>query len=193
MAGGYLSMKVTGFADLKADLAILGDKITKRIVAAAVRDASKIVVKAAKARVPTAKKPHFFYPYVRSGRAGRKKTRHLVAKGPRGSRLAERTLIQPGLVKRSIGIKKDKRGGRGQIAYYVGPIKKKGKGYAGDPFYWKWIEFGVPAHGIPARPFMRPAFQASHSAIINKMRESLTERVRKESLKLRAFTARAAA
>ena len=192
MAGGYFNMKVTGFAALKADLAELGDRITKKVVAAAVRDASKVVVKAAKARVPTAKKAHYFYPYVRSGRAGRRKTRQSVSTS-RGSRMGERTLIQPGLVKKSIGMRKDKRGGRGQIAYYVGPIKKKGKGHAGDPYYWKWIEFGVPAHGIPARPFMRPAFQASHSAIINKMRESLTERVRKESLKLRAFTARAAA
>lgn len=47
-------------------------------------------------------------------------------------------------------------------------------------FYWRFLEFGTVK--MPARPFMRPAFDAQREDALNKMREVLKVKL-KEALK----------
>ena len=46
---------------------------------------------------------------------------------------------------------------------------------AGDLYYWRFLEFGTAK--MPARPFMRPAFEAQKMNAIDKFRESLADGV----------------
>jgi len=44
----------------------------------------------------------------------------------------------------------------------------------GDPALarnWAWYERGVPAHGIAAKPYIRPAFEANQSAMVSTLRD----------------------
>lgn len=59
---------------------------------------------------------------------------------------------------------------------------KKSKGYAGDPFYWKFLEFGTAK--MPARPFMRPAFEGNKDKAIQIIRERLARGIENEARKL---------
>lgn len=49
-----------------------------------------------------------------------------------------------------------KRATRYAVTYYVGISRRKR-----DPFWWLWVEFGIPSRGVAARPFLRPAFEAT--------------------------------
>lgn len=44
-----------------------------------------------------------------------------------------------------------------------------------DSFYWKFVEFG--AEKMPARPFLRPAFEGDKEAAIEVIGESLNETI----------------
>lgn len=76
----------------------------------------------------------------------------------------------PGLLRRSIRIWKA-RTTPYAATYMVGVLRPsskavaKGKRKTGktgaelDPFYWRWIEFGIPSRGIAAMSFLRNAFE----------------------------------
>lgn len=65
------------------------------------------------------------------------------------------------------------RGARGKA--------RAGKEYLLDvAFYWRFLEFGTVK--MPARPFMRPAFDARREDALNKMREVLKVKLQ-EALK----------
>jgi HK97 gp10 family phage protein len=80
----------------------------------------------------------------------------------------------PGTVRDAIKIWR-KRVTRYAVTYYVGVRglsrkavrtfkgENKGKSSADnsrDPFYWRFVELGVPSRGIAPRPFLRQAFEA---------------------------------
>jgi HK97 gp10 family phage protein len=46
---------------------------------------------------------------------------------------------------------------------------------AGDPFYWRFIEFGTSK--MAARPFMRPAFESRKGAALETFRKTLADGV----------------
>lgn len=52
--------------------------------------------------------------------------------------------------------------------------------YENDPFYWRFHEFGTAK--MPARPFLRPAFEENQQRILNTM----AARIRKQLDKFRA-------
>lgn len=78
---------------------------------------------------------------------------------------------------------------------------KKFKSSDRDAFYWKWVEFGraivnaspgkktlgTPKTGffgkqvsaVPARPFMRPAFESQKFIALEKFRETLADQIKK--------------
>lgn len=71
---------------------------------------------------------------------------------------------------------------RRQIANFK---RKQGKGAANnpnDPFYWIFVEFGTQK--MPARPFMRPAFESRKLAAVNAAIDDMRERVQAEIRKL---------
>lgn len=46
-----------------------------------------------------------------------------------------------------------------------------------NAFYAGKVEFGVPAYGIPARPFMRTALRTQSAAAIQAISKKITERI----------------
>lgn len=44
---------------------------------------------------------------------------------------------------------------------------------------WHFVEFGVPSRGIPAKPFLRPAFEQNKEKILADLRESLERAVQR--------------
>lgn len=48
-----------------------------------------------------------------------------------------------------------KRATQYAVTYFVGISRRKK-----DPFWWLFVELGVPSRGIPARPFLRTAFES---------------------------------
>jgi HK97 gp10 family phage protein len=150
-------IEITGFADLQRKLRDLGDDRKKRSAMLAVlRAASQPTVRAARSRVPVARKPHKIS----------------------GKRTAK--TIQPGNLKKSIGNITGRRG-RSRIdpTIYVGG-RAKGNN---DGFYAGWVEHGHEIHnqGITARvakrrgiasggrtrpqPFMSPAFEQTQGQV----------------------------
>lgn len=132
-------------------------------------EGAKIVRDAAKAAVPVAVKPHYWYPYRGTRRRGvKRKNRERAARGT-----AHRILITPGLVQRSIRAIRKKQTNRGIMYYMVGPIKPfgRGKGMAEDPYYWTWLEYGKT--GYSPKRFLRNAFDNNTGRVIETMSAAL--------------------
>lgn len=51
-----------------------------------------------------------------------------------------------------------------------------------DAYYWKFVEFGTSK--MSARPFLRPAFEASKLQAVDRIQEYLAERIPREVEKL---------
>ncbi|MBK5206122.1 MAG: HK97 gp10 family phage protein [Polaromonas sp.] len=45
------------------------------------------------------------------------------------------------------------------------------------PYYWRFMEFGTSK--MPARPFLRPAFEAKKEEAVKRIKEKLDERIQK--------------
>lgn len=66
----------------------------------------------------------------------------------------------------------------------IAKLKAKGK-TADDPFYWRFLEFGTSK--APARPFMRPAFEAKKVSAAHTIKDALKRRIEAEAAKLRRW------
>ena len=51
-----------------------------------------------------------------------------------------------------------------------------------DAYYWRWVEFGTSK--MAARPFLRPAFEATKVAAVERIKEYMAERIPGEVAKL---------
>jgi HK97 gp10 family phage protein len=71
---------------------------------------------------------------------------------------------------------------RRQVTKYKAKNKGSAKDNPNDPFYWAFVEFGTSTQ--PARPFMRPAFEAKKQAAVLKSVGLFRERVQAEIAKL---------
>lgn len=67
----------------------------------------------------------------------------------------------------------------------IARLKSRGKA-ADDPFYWRWLEFGTQK--MPARPFMRPAFESKKVSAAFTIKDALKRRIEAEAAKLRRWT-----
>jgi HK97 gp10 family phage protein len=52
-----------------------------------------------------------------------------------------------------------------------------------DAFYWFWIEFGTSK--LPAKSFIRPAFDTKKEAAAEEIKRALAEGVKRQAEKLR--------
>ena len=84
-----------------------------------------------------------------------------------------RAPVDTGGLKKSIIAKRDKTT-RSSVTYLVGPSTKG--------FFGMFTEFGT--RFIPARPWMRPAFDTSIRPAIDKMGERLGKNIQREARKL---------
>ena len=62
-----------------------------------------------------------------------------------------------------------------QISKFKSKTGKGGRDNPNDPYYWRFVEFGTSK--MPAKPFLRPAFEQTKeqasSAIISTLREEI--------------------
>lgn len=96
----------------------------------------------------------------------------------------------PGTLKRSIIMKQiPEKSSLVQQTFYV--AVRHGKKYqrqgkkgtlSQDAFYWRFIEFGTVK--MPARPFMRPAFESKKQLAVDAIKARLATRIEEEANKL---------
>ena len=83
---------------------------------------------------------------------------------------------------------KSGRGGKSRVLYRVG-VEGGAKKNEATPYYWRFLEFGTVK--MPARPFMRPAFENNKGAILQTITDKLRKGLAREAS--RAAKARAGA
>lgn len=164
MADEAFSAKLEGIDDLKRVMANLPDKIRKRAVRGALKDATKPMLQAAKQATPILKKPT---PYRNAGTV----QRALMIRNSKFARRGgdEGVFINPKpLVRQAAQGKKQKSPGK--------------KGFAGsknpnDPFYWRFLEFGTKK--MPKREFLKPAADNKSSEVVQGFFAAVIPRIEK--------------
>jgi HK97 gp10 family phage protein len=181
-----VKVKVDGLKELERALRNLPDNVAKNGLRSSVRAGAKVIVDEAKVRAP-----------VYSGKVGKNHPpagtlrRSIIMKHIREASGRER---QTFFVTVRSGKKYRKQGKKGNLSQ--------------DAFYWKFIEFGYYAGGskkgmtyrgarkarregslegarfIPAKPFIRPAFEARKTDALNAIKNQLSQRIEEESKKL---------
>lgn len=90
---------------------------------------------------------------------------------------AARVPVKTGMLKKSIYIKQIREeSGATQQTFFVGA--RSGKKYrkrGQDAYYWRFIEFGTAK--LPARPFLRPAFDAKKGPAVEKIADQIKKRI----------------
>jgi len=93
--------------------------------------------------------------------------------------------VNTGLVKSSIKKKAMRSPVKTQATTGIGVLaaskKVRAKKNLGDPYYWKFVEFGTSK--MPARPFLRPAFESVKYAAADKIKQVLILGIEKEARK----------
>lgn len=174
-----IEIKILGLKELDEMLKKLPEDFQIKAGWKSVLESAKIVRDKAKASVPVAAKPHYFYPsrHVLKWIKGRWRSRKLHERRESGTGKDVRIEITPGLIKRSIKcIRMRQANGRGIMQYAIGPVKGRTRSIfstniATDPFYWKFIEYGK--RGYPPQRFLRNAFDSSTDQVIAMMKSAL--------------------
>lgn len=154
-------IRINGLTQLNATLRQLPERLERNAILGALRAAGQVIRKDAMSRVPVLSQPH---PHRK-----------------------------PGTVRRNITVKRSRKArnsvyvgvaglGRKSIAAFKAVGGKKGANNPDDPFYWIFLEFGTAK--MPAKPFLRPAFEAKKFEALRRFEEYLKKRLVKEALKL---------
>lgn len=139
-----IKFKVEGLKELSAAMLALGDKMVNKISGDATYQAAKLVQKKAKAIAPESEKPVQW----------RGKT------------------VQPGNLKRSITIRKAKKGETQHSSEHF-------VGVRGDAGYARYLEFGTVK--MAARSFLRPAIDIEKEWAIKAMEAAIKDGLDKET------------
>lgn len=166
-------MHIHGLDEVQRKLELLGNgKAAKRAATRAARKAIAVVRKAAIAnakQIDNRDSDEKIWKNI-TARAGRSRDGSIIFRvGVRGG--AKAYVNSKENVRKGLAGKKYKTGG-----------DKNNPG--GDTWYWRFIEFGVPAHGIAPRPFMRPALQNNISTVTNDFAGIFSAEIDKELAKL---------
>jgi HK97 gp10 family phage protein len=154
-------IKVTGLKEIERVLQRLPARLGEKVIRAALRAGAQVIRKDAQSKVP-------------------------ILKAPDKRR-------KPGTVKKAITIKRSKQDKFGVYLGVKGLSKddkhvfKNNKGTKAannpdDPFYWFFLEFGTAK--MPAKPFLRPAFEARKFEALRKFEEYCKKRIAREADKL---------
>jgi HK97 gp10 family phage protein len=146
-------VRIEGMADVVRRLRALPLHVKQKIADGAVREAAKVVQKDAIARAP-----HDTGLLKRSIRIARRR---------RGLPwYLSQFVVHVRGVQSSSGRRRRQRRGRGQADAQATDLL---------PFYWYFLEFGT--YKMAARPFMRPAFDASGVSALERARDYARRRV----------------
>ncbi len=170
-------MAISIDSEIKRELAELKQKLyaisanAKKESQAAFKEAAPILISAIQARAPQSDKPHYRYSTPKlSGKL----------RAPNGSGKIVATYM-PGNLRRSFRTFAFRK----SASIHVGPkIDKQGTGgvFSGartDAYYAHWAEFGAPAIGLAATPFVRPAVSAAGAITLKFAAEILRRLIEK--------------
>lgn len=151
-----VEMKIDGLKELDEALKKLPIELQKKELRAAVAKSSNILKKEviAKAPVNTGRLRDNVYRFYAKNQSDSGRATYIVG-------------VRNGKKKRYVRSRKNYRLGRAGQSYVTD----------GDAFYWKFIEFGTKK--MPARPFIRPAFDGKKTEIIESIKLSLAKSIRK--------------
>lgn len=151
-----VSVKVSGLKELGKNLQALDKKVRNRISVKAMRAGGRIIRDSARAKAPVLQEN---VPHRRKGTLKRS--------------IVERTKVGKNGKTTTIVAVRNLSGK--QIAKFKGKTGKSGAKNPNDPFYWRFVEFGTSK--MPAKPFMRPAFeqnkQRAAQEIIHTLRNDI--------------------
>lgn len=153
---GSVTVRVDGLKELQKAMQSLGRKTSNRIAVKAMRKGGAIVRDKARALAPVLKES---VPHRRAGIL-RKSIQSRTKVGKNG-RTDAYVWVKGISTKQVLKFK-----------------KKSGKSSAynpRDPFYWRYLEFGTSK--MPARPFMRPAFQQSKEQAAQAIIDTLQQEI----------------
>lgn len=154
-----VSVKVSGLKELAKRMQDLDKKVRNRISAKAMRAGGRIVRDTARAKAPVLQES---VPHRRKGTLKRS--------------IVERTKVgKNGKTTTYIAVKN--LSGK-QIAKFKGKSGKSGAKNPSDPYYWRFVEFGTSK--MPAKPFMRPAFEQSKNQAANEIIRTLRSEILNE-------------
>lgn len=161
MAGDFL-VKLHGLDEVRAALKALPHKLRKRVLRNALAVGARVFRDEARRLTP-----------VMSSRTPQ--DRHKLAKGIR----------TPGTVRKAIRVRTSKRArAAGNVGVYVNVVPAKGAAKGankpGDPYYWRWLEFG--AYGKPGYQMLQRAVGRSSEAL-NKIIATLGPAIQKMNTK----------
>ncbi|QIM65264.1 HK97-gp10 family putative phage morphogenesis protein [Frederiksenia canicola] len=153
-----VSVKVNGLKELGKNLQALDKTVRNKISAKAMRAGGRIVRDTARAKAPVLQEN---VPHRRKGTL----KKSIVERTKVGKNGKTTTLI-------SVRALSSKR-----IAAFKTKKGKSGAYNPHDPYYWRFVEFGTSK--MPAKPFLRPAFEQSKGqaakAIISTLRREIME------------------
>lgn len=147
---GSVTVQVKGLAEINQRLSQLGPKVERTVVRKALAAGAAVIRDEARLRAP-----------VYTGN---------VSEGH----------PPPGTLKKSIWQKYIPEASRsGRTVFFVGVRHGKGRQSVGkkslnlDAYYWWFVEFGS-RNNRPARPFMRPAYEAKKGAAVDAIADVLS-------------------
>lgn len=148
---------VAGLDQLAKMLKQLPANISRNVLRQAVSAGAQVIVKEARLKAPEYSGPEF-------------------------SEKKRETHPPPGTLKRSIYKKQIRElSDLGRQVFFVGA--RHGKKSKFDAYYFRFVEFGTSR--MPARPFMRPAFEAKKMEAVEAMRQYMLIRIPVEVEKLK--------
>lgn len=160
MRGEWSSTQILGLKELNEALKLLPDRIAKNVLRGAVSSGAAVIRKEAKAKAPVYTGP------LSAGHPppGTLKKAVYQKQIREYSTLVKQTFF--------VGVRNGPKVNR----------KTKEKDFSADAFYWRWVEFGTSR--MSARPFLRPAFEATKLQAVDAIKDYLTERIPREVDKL---------
>lgn len=154
-----VTVKVDGLQALSKAMGELGRKASNRISTKAMRKGGAIIRDNARAKAPELKKQ---VPNRKRGTVKKAITARTKIKGN-------------GRTETIIWVKGLKTS---QVLKFKGKSGRSGAYNPKDPFYWRFLEFGTSK--MPARPFLRPAFEQSKNQATKAIIETLRSEIIKE-------------
>lgn len=184
MADNNISFEVQGLKELEQALLEIGQAASAKALFPALMAAGLPIQKEAEKLAPISDAPHYRYKKVKAAKVA-KTGNKIVDKYNRLQAVAavkgkkERILVQPGNLRKNISRKRLK--GK-KYADITNGDAFVGVSWRGNAFYGRFIEFGTSKY--PAKPFLRPAFDAKKEEALTIFKQKLADNIEKQRQKI---------
>lgn len=165
MAGMHMTVKIEGLEELRRALRLLPANVQKNQLANATQKGALLMRDDARPRVPV-----LAHADPRR-KAGVLRNAVRATRGKRNGSVGSAFVYVRILTKKAIAKWKRAQGAAGK--------RVGGAANPSDPFYWRFVEFGTAK--MAARPFLRPAFEATKIEAAERIKDALREGIEKEA------------